>query len=130
MGSDDFSRTGTLHGSVAALAATLAETLHVRARLFALEMREEMDWRRSNLMLALLAAMFLHAALLAGTALLVVLFWDTHRVTAIAAALLAYFALGLLLAWVVRVRKARRPAPFRASLGELREDFANFGRSS
>ena len=71
-------------GSLRALIATLGELLRVRGALIGVELREEFERRRQMLVMAVLAAVFLHMALLVLTALVVVAFWDTYRVIALA----------------------------------------------
>ena len=54
--------------------------------------------------------------------LVVVLFWDTHRIAALCAVTIVYALLGLVALWRLAVqRKAETPA-FAATLAELERD--------
>ena len=103
---------------------TLNETLQVRGALFALELREEVDRRKTMLLLAALGAAFLHLALLLLALLVVVAFWDTHRIAATGAMAALYLACGMGALLALRAQLATSPAPFAASLDEIRHDLA------
>jgi uncharacterized membrane protein YqjE len=103
---------------------TLNETLHVRGALFALEVREEVERRKAMLLLAALGAAFLHLALLLAALLVVVAFWDTHRIAATAAMAGLYLACGVAAFLALRARIAASPEPFAATVGELERDLA------
>lgn len=93
-----------------------------RGELAALELTEARERAARWLMLALLAAMLVLAALLVGSLLVVSLYWDTHRSTALAVVTLVYaLAGGGLFAWLVaRLRSA--PPFLQATLDELKRD--------
>ena len=96
--------------------------LSARAELVSIELKEETKRRKSLVVLALVALLFLGCGLLLLAFLVVVIFWDSHRIAAIAALTLAYSALG---AWAfVRLRAILRdsPPPFGATLEEFRND--------
>ena len=61
-------------------------------------------------------------ALLLFTLLVVVIFWDTHRVAAIGLVALLYLACGAGALIRYRMDGAKSPAPFEATLGELERD--------
>jgi uncharacterized membrane protein YqjE len=93
-----------------------------RGELTALDSTEARERAARWLMLALLAAMLVLAALLVGSLLVVSLFWDTHRSTALAVVALAYaVAGGGLIAWLIaRLRSA--PPLLQTTLDELKRD--------
>ncbi len=109
-------------GSLRALVAALGELLRVRGALIGVELREEFERRRQLLVMAVLAAAFLHMALLVLTALVAVAFWDTHRMGALAGMAALYLAGGAALLVRLRVTVAASPPPFAASLDELQRD--------
>jgi len=107
-----------------AIGATLEDAVRVRGTLFALELREEVDRRRSHLVLAAAAGALLHTAFLLATALVAALFWDTHRVAAIASMAALYVAGGLAALLFLRAKAAASPEPFAETLRELGRDLA------
>ena len=107
-----------------AIGATLNEIVCVRGALFSLELGEEVERRKHALILAGLAAAFLHMALLLLALFVVAIFWDTHRVAAIGLVAALYLACGAGALIGYRIHGARSPAPFEATLGELERDLA------
>lgn len=115
---------GGLLDALRVIGATLNEMVRVRAALFSLELREEVERRKHMLVLAALGAALLHMALVLATLFVVAAFWDTHRMVAIGAMAAVYLACGV--AALVRLRDgiAASPAPFAATLCELDQDLA------
>ena len=61
-------------------------------------------------------------AVLVASMLVVVLFWDTHRIAALCAVTIVYALLGLVALWRIALqRKTEKPA-FAATLAELERD--------
>jgi uncharacterized membrane protein YqjE len=116
--------SGAIAGSLRALIAALGELLCVRGALIGVELREEYERRRQLLVMAVLAAAFLHMALLALTALVAVVYWDSHRIGAFAVMAALYLACGAVMLARLRVASAASPPPFAASLEELQRDLA------
>ena len=95
-----------------ALGQTVLALLRARMELIGVELGEEAERRKLQLLLGVVAAVFLFAGL----------FWDTWRVGAIATVTFAYLAIG---AWaLLRLRAVLRdnPPPFSATLAEFRND--------
>jgi uncharacterized membrane protein YqjE len=115
---------GGLLDAVRAIGTTLNEIVRLRGALFAIELGEEVERRKHALILAGLAAAFLHMALMLLTLFVVVIFWDTHRVAAIGVVALLYLACGAGALIRYRMHGARSPSPFEATLGELQQDLA------
>lgn len=113
-----------------AIGRTLGEVARVRGALFAVELREEIARRRSMLMLAALACVLLHMALLLASVLVLALFWDSHRIVAIATMTALYLGCGLAALLRLRAEAAASPAPFAASLAELDQDLGRTGHAS
>jgi uncharacterized membrane protein YqjE len=109
------------------IASTFVQILHTRVALLTLELREEIHRRKQALLLGILAAASLHMATLGCTALLVALFWDTHRIEVITILSAAYLACALGLGLFLRARLAHQPVPFEASRAELGRDFQAMG---
>jgi uncharacterized membrane protein YqjE len=108
--------------SLRALGATLFEVVATRAELAAVEFREEGERHKQAIMLSAVAAMFLAMGLLLAAVFVVVLFWDTHRLLALAAVTVFYLGIAAL-AYLRLKRDARAaPPPFEATLRELAAD--------
>ena len=113
-----------LLGNLRGLADGLLGSAHDRLQLLAVELQEEKHrlvqvfiWISAIVFLALLALIFVSFAL-------VVLLWDTARVTVVCS--LAGVYMVALLAAVVGFQRylKQQPKPFAATLNELREDRA------
>lgn len=95
---------------------------HNRLQILATEVAEEKVRLTLAAITGVAGLFFLGLAIVLTTILLVVLFWDTHRVEVLAG-LSAAFALlgGGLLALTVRSVTQKAP-PFQVTLGELKKD--------
>ena len=112
-----------------AIGATLEETLRIRGALFAVELREEIERRKAQLLVALAAVALLHTAFLLATALVTALFWDTHRTAAMASMAALYLLGGSILLVHLRAKAAAAPDPFGETLRELARDLATLRQS-
>ena len=104
------------------LGGSLLGLVEARVELVSLELREEAERRKRLLILAVVAAVFLMLGLVALSFLVVVLFWDSHRLGAIAGVTLVHSGVG---AWaILRIREILRDSapPFAATLAEFRRD--------
>ena len=111
-----------LPGSLRMLGATLLALVGARAELIAIELQEESERARQKLVLVVLAALFLAMGLLLAAFLVVVMYWETHRVLAAGGVTLLYLGIG---GWaLVRIRKMSRncPPPFAVTIGEFAND--------
>lgn len=111
-----------LFESLNALAATLVAIAHTRLELLSSDLEEERAHLFSLLMLALVALFCLGIGALLATLLLVVAFWDTHRLLVLGALAGSFLAMGAA-AWAFALHKARtKPRIFAASMSELLKD--------
>ena len=108
--------------SLRALGATLLSLVGTRAELAVVELREEGERRKEMLVLAGVAAVFLALGALLVAFLVVVVFWETHRIAAAAAMTIAYLGIGAGALMRLRHRAATNPPPFEATLAELAKD--------
>lgn len=122
-------RAPGLRASLARVAAAGVGLLSTRAELFSLELAEERGRLTQVVGLVAAAGLLLAFAALFVGAWIVVYFWDSHRLWAIALVALAFLGLGLLLLSQARAAGRSAPAPFTASLDELRKDRALLERS-
>ncbi len=111
-----------LLASLHALGQTLVGIVGTRAELAVLELREEGERKKEMLVLALVASLFLALGLLLAAFLVVVVFWDTHRLAAISAVTALYLGVAFLAYLRLRAQSLASPAPFEATLRELAAD--------
>ena len=112
--------------ALGALRADVAALARVRLELLSVELKEAAHRQKEMLQFAVVAALFLAAGLLAVSVLIVVLFWDTHRVAAIAVVSAIYLGVG---GWALfRLRDLARngASPFAATIDEFRRDLDMF----
>lgn len=111
-----------LFESLTGFAATLVALAQTRLELLSTDLEEE-RLHVFSLLVSVLAALFLvGVGLVLATILLVVAFWDAHRLLALGSLAGFFLAAGLAVAGVA-VRKARtKPRLFAASLSELNKD--------
>lgn len=109
-------------GPVRELARTLLAFAETRARLAATELEEQAVRFIEIALWIAFTLLFVGAALVFLSVLLVLAFWDTHRL--LAAGLLAALYLGAAgaAALVTRARLRERPKFLSATLAELRKD--------
>jgi uncharacterized membrane protein YqjE len=108
--------------SLTILAGTLVAIAHTRLDLLSTDLEEERARLFSLLMLALAALLCLGIGVVLATILLVVAFWDTHRLLVLGALAGFFLAVGMAV-WVFAMYKARtKPRLFAVSLSELFKD--------
>jgi uncharacterized membrane protein YqjE len=111
-----------LFASLSALAATLVAMAHNRLELLSSDLEEDRVHMVSLLVYALVALFCLGVGVILAALLLVVAFWDSHRIL-----VLAILAGCFLVAGVVAQSRARdlaknKPRIFSASMAELLKD--------
>ena len=113
-----------LRAALARLGVALLGLLHTRLELAAVEFGEERARIVGSLILALVAVLSFASALLAVSALVVVWFWDTHRIAALCGVVIAYLLVGLVALWRLSSDRKAGAQPFAATLAELERDRA------
>lgn len=115
--------TGTgIVQSLRNLAATLVAVFHTRVELLVTEIEEERA-RLLQLVVWAVGALFcLGVAVLLLVMLIIVAFWDSHRIAVIAVLAGVFIAAGIGMAAGARHRMHGRPRLFSASLDELARD--------
>ncbi|WP_299198519.1 phage holin family protein [uncultured Amphritea sp.] len=116
------SRSQGLLASLQRLLGTSVEVLRTRVEILSTELEEEGIRVRELFILQQVSLFFLGLGLLLATILIVQLFWDSYRLTALAAFALLYLLVGFISAWVLKRKLRNRPPLFSASLAELRKD--------
>ena len=108
--------------SLRRLASTLVSIVSTRLELLANELHEERLHLTQMLLYALFAIFCFGMGLLLLTIFVVVLFWDDHRLAVLGGLSILFFALGLLLATVMRARAQSKSKLFSFSIAELAKD--------
>lgn len=112
-----------LFGATKRLITSLLSTGEARLRLAVVELEEERARLVTLLLLAGISLLMVMLGLTVLTLFVVVLFWETHRLLAIAASALVLLGGGLALgAWVVHL--AKRPTLLKSTLKHLATDRA------
>lgn len=108
--------------SLTILAGTLVAIAHTRLDLLSADLEEERAHLFSLLALTLAALFCLGIGVVLATILLVVAFWDTHRLLTLGALAGFYLVIGMGV-WAFALHKVRtKPRLFAASLSELFKD--------
>ena len=113
-----------LMGSVRQLLSTLTSIASTRLELLANELQEERLRITQMLLFALFALFCFGVGILLLTTFIIVLFWDDHRLAVLGALSAFFFALGALMAMLLRSKAQAKPRLFSTSLAELTEDRA------
>lgn len=115
-------RSSGLLESIKNLSATLLAIGQTRLQLLSNDLEEERAWLTSMLAWTLIAFFCASLALILATLLIVIMFWDTYRLTALGI-MTGIFMLGAGYAWRVVCNMARsKPRLFSASIAELSKD--------
>jgi uncharacterized membrane protein YqjE len=103
-------------------ASLLAAMVHTRLELATLDVETWISGTLASLGLAFAALVLgLVAFAFIGVAVIAV-FWETHRVAASIATMVAYLLIASIVALVARSRWRRRPRPLEATLSEIELD--------
>jgi len=113
-----------LRGASARLGASLLGLARTRLELASVEFSEERDRIRQQLTLLFVALGLLLFAVLFVAVWVVVYFWDTHRLTAIASVAFVFAATGGVLLLLRSQSGRSAPTPFAATIAELERDRA------
>lgn len=118
------SAKGGLRGSLRQLGATVLGILQTRLALAGVELEEALQDFFAAMAVALAMMLFATLGLLVFTMLIVVAFWDTHRLLALALLSFTYLALAVYFGLRLRRTLAERTPLLQASLAELEKDRA------
>jgi uncharacterized membrane protein YqjE len=105
-------------------AAVLGQGFEYRLDLLFLEFQEERKRLLSALFLAMVAAFAAFLGFLCLNLLVILLFWETHRVLVVVLMCVFYIGTAISIVLWLRNRLRNEPDPFSASLGELRKDLS------
>ena len=108
---------------------TLADIACVRVALAGVELAEEIERRKQQLVLGAAGVLFTYTALILATFLLAAIFWDTHRLAALAMLTLVHLACGAGALLTLRRHMRASPAPFASTRSEIALDLAAWRQS-
>jgi uncharacterized membrane protein YqjE len=111
-----------LSSSLKGLAATVLELLQLRLELLSVEAQEEVLRVGALLVYGAVAVAFLSLGVVFLALLITVVFWDSHRVLALALFTALFLLMGGVAAWLARERVRSGTRLFSASVEELRQD--------
>lgn len=115
--------------SVGRLGSTLVDMVHTRLELAAVEVEEESQRMLGYLLFALLALILFGVAFLLLAFLVIVLFWDTHRIAAVSGMAALFAVAGAIIAMKVKSGFDNKPRLLQNTIEELRKDIA-YARSA
>lgn len=118
------SRTGTggLFESLRALAGSVVSIAHTRLELLSADIAEERAHLTSLLVMGLVSLFFLGVGVVLLAILIVVAFWESHRLAALGGLTGLFLIAGAGLAWLAMLKARTKPRLFEASLAELSKD--------
>ena len=111
-----------MQDALSRLAAAALALVRTRAEIAALDFDEAGARAKSRVALLVIALLCFAVGILAATAFLIVIFWDSNRLAAIGVVTVAYLAGGALALWRFNVRQRTDPKPFAATIAELERD--------
>lgn len=111
-----------LSAALARLGESSLELVRTRIQLAALELSEENERRKDQVLLIGIAAIAFAFALFAASAFVVAYFWDSYRLAALAGVTILYLLIGAGALWRLDFQRRTAPRPFSATLTELERD--------
>lgn len=122
MAEESQAATGGLFESLKTLSGSLVGIVHTRLELLSTDIAEERAHVTTLLILGLVALFCLGVGVLLLALLIVVAFWDSHRLLALGALTGGFLATGVGLVWYAMHKARTKPRLFEASLAELSKD--------
>jgi uncharacterized membrane protein YqjE len=116
--------------SVGRLGATLVDMVQTRLELAAIEMEEESRRLLGFLLMSLLALFLFGIAMLLVALLVVIVFWDSYRVTAAAGMALLFLSAAAYIGLRVKAGFESKPGMLQQTLTELRKDISTIRNAS
>jgi uncharacterized membrane protein YqjE len=111
-----------LFESLKSLSVSLVGIVHTRLELLSTDVAEEREQLTSFLVLVLVALGCLGLGVVLMALLIVVVFWESHRLVALAGLAGLFLTAGAGLGWFALHRVRTKPRLFEASLNELSKD--------
>lgn len=114
--------SGGLFDSLKTLSISLVGIVHTRLELLSTDIAEEREHLITLLVLVLLALFCLGVGVVLLAMLIVVAFWDSHRLLALGGVTGGFLIASAGMAWFALHKTRTRPRLFAASLAELSKD--------
>ena len=111
-----------LFDSAKALLATLVGVVHTRLELLSTELQEEIGRVALMLLWGAAALFFVFLAIASLGLLILIAFWDDHRMLVAALLAASFLILALVAGFAAQKQIAAKPRPFDSSLTELAKD--------
>src|SRR5512139_3471371 len=113
---DESRATGGLFESLKALSLSVIGIVHTRLELLSTDIAEAREHLVTLLLLLQLALFFLGVGVLLLALLIVVVFWESHRLLALGGVAGLFLIAGIGAAWLAMHKSRTRPRLFEASL--------------
>jgi uncharacterized membrane protein YqjE len=120
--SDTKAPAGGLLASLQRLLATLLDIVQTRVAIVATEFEEERVRLRELVVFGFVALFFVNLGVVLFTLLVVMLFWESHRLYVMGGFALLYLGVGVVAGISLRHRLKSRPRLFATTLAELAKD--------
>lgn len=112
-------------------AATLVATVYTRLELLSLDLEGEREHLLSIMLFALASLFLLGLGIVLAVLLLVVIFWDTHRLLVLSILTGFFLFMGIAAGAFAMHKSQTKPRLFTSSLSELQKDYEQLsGRRS
>ncbi|MHB1083470.1 MAG: phage holin family protein [Thiobacillus sp.] len=130
MAEESHAASAGLFESLKTLSVSLVSIVHTRLELLSTDVAEEREQLTTFLVLVMVALGCLGVGVVLLAMLIVVAFWETHRLLALAGLTGLFLAAGIGLGWFAMYRIRTKPRLFEASLAELAKDRQHLGSGS
>lgn len=111
-----------LFESLSMFGATLVAIVHTRLELLSLDLEEEREHLFSIMLTALIAVFLLGIGVVLSAILLVVIFWETHRLLVLGILTVFFLLVGIATGALALYKIRAKPRIFSSSLSELQKD--------
>ena len=122
MAEESHPASGGLFESLKNLSVSLVGVVHTRLELLSVDIAEERVHQTTLLVLGLLALFCFGVGVVLLSILIVVAFWETHRLAALGGLAGIFLATGAGVVWFALHKIRTKPKLFQASLAELVKD--------
>ena len=122
MAEESHAAAGGLFESLKTLSVSLVGMVHTRLELLSTDIAEEREHLITHLVLVLVALFCIGVGVVLLAILIVVVFWESHRLLALGGLTGFFLAAGAGSAWLAIHKVRTKPRLFAASLAELSKD--------
>lgn len=122
MAEESHAATGGLFDSLKTLSGSVVGIVHTRLELLSTDIAEERAHLTTLLVLGMVSLFCLGVGVVLLAILIVVAFWESHRLAALGGLTGLFLIAGAGLAWLAMHKARTRPRLFEASLAELSKD--------